>query len=114
MVHNLEHGYTILWYDDSVAADEDALLEIRGLARKFADTDNQRAKFIAAPWTGDDGDAFPDGQHVAFTHWSVGGDNDPSGDQDGVFQYCSEVSGAALDTFMTDYPYLDSPEPNAG
>ena len=30
-----------------------------------------------------------------------------------MWQYCSDVSGAALDTFMTDYPYMDSPEPNA-
>ena len=33
--------------------------------------------------------------------------------QVGVWQYCSDVSGAALETFMEDYPYMDSPEPNA-
>jgi hypothetical protein len=31
----------------------------------------------------------------------------------GVFQYCSKPSGAALKTFMLDYPYTDSPEPDA-
>jgi hypothetical protein len=113
LVHNLEHGYTVLWYDDTIAADEDAVLEIRGLARKFSDSDNQRSKFIAAPWTADDGDAFPEGQHVAFSHWSIGDDGDPSGEQTGIFQYCSETSGEALEQFMTDYPYTDSPEPNA-
>jgi hypothetical protein len=113
LVHNLEHGYTILWYDDTIADDEEALTEVEGLARKFSGTDNQRAKFIAAPWTSEDGDAFPDGAHVAFSHWSVGGDNDPSGEQTGVWQYCDAVSGEALDSFMTDYPYTDSPEPNA-
>ena len=114
LVHNLEHGYTILWYDDTVAADDEAVTEIRGLAAKFADSDNQRSKFIAAPWTAEDGDAFPDDRHIAFSHWSVGGDNDPSGEQTGVWQYCSETSGEALDSFMTEYPYLDSPEPGAG
>lgn len=113
LVHNLEHGYTILWYDETIAEDEQALTEVEGLARKFADTDNQRAKFIAAPWTSEDGDPFPEGQHVAFSHWSIGGDNDVSGEQFGVWQYCSETSGEALDQFMTDYPYTDSPEPNA-
>jgi hypothetical protein len=114
LVHNLEHGYTILWYDETIADDDEAMLELESLADKFADTDNFRAKFIAAPWTSEDGEAFPDDQHVAFTHWSVGADGDPSGTQTGVWQYCSEVSGAALDQFMLDYPYPDSPEPNAG
>jgi hypothetical protein len=113
LVHNLEHGYTILWYDDTIAADEDALTEIRGLAAKFSDSDNFRSKFIAAPWTAEDGAGFPDDMHVAFSHWSVGGDGDPSGEQTGAWQYCSETSGEALETFMTDYPYTDSPEPNA-
>jgi hypothetical protein len=35
------------------------------------------------------------------------------GEQVGVWQYCSAPSGAALETFMKDYPYLDSPEPDA-
>ena len=113
LVHNLEHGYTILWYDETIAADEAALTEVRGLAGKFSDSDNQRSKFIAAPWTAEDGAPFPDDMHVAFSHWSVGGDGDPSGDQTGAWQYCSETSGEALDSFMTEYPYTDSPEPNA-
>ncbi len=52
--------------------------------------------------------------HIAITHWSQGGAGitDVS-KQVGVFQYCSSVSGAALKDFMTKYPYLDSPEPNA-
>ena len=113
LVHNLEHGYTILWYDETISADDAAVTEIRGLAAKFSDSDNQRSKFIAAPWTAEDGDAFPDDMHVAFSHWSVGGDGDPSGEQTGAWQYCSETSGEALNDFMTEYPYTDSPEPNA-
>ena len=58
------------------------------------------------PWLESDGKAFPDGQHIAFTHWSIGGaDQDPAGDgQVGVWQYCSDVSGDALNTFMLDVP----------
>jgi hypothetical protein len=113
LVHNLEHGYTILWYDETTADDADAMDAIRGIADKFSDSDNLRSKFIAAPWTADDGADFPEGQHVAFSHWSVGGDGDPSGEQTGVWQYCSEPSGEALESFMDEYPYTDSPEPNA-
>jgi uncharacterized protein DUF3105 len=121
LVHNLEHGYTILWYDETIADDADELTTIEGIADKFkANDDNLRLKFIAAPWTsadekeeGKDG-KFPEGMHVAFSHWSAGG----SGESDttkqvGVFQYCSKPSGAALKEFMLDYPYTDSPEPDA-
>lgn len=114
LVHNLEHGYTLLWYDDTIADDDADLTELRGIAEKFGDTDNPRYKFIALPWTEADGEPFPDGQHVAFTHWSVGGTGETdTSKQVGAWQYCSEVSGAALDTFMKEYPYFDSPEPNA-
>ncbi len=121
LVHNLEHGYTILWYDESIADDADKLVVIEGIADKFrANDDNLRLKFIAAPWTAADekeggkNGKFPDGMHVAFSHWSAGG----SGESDttkqvGAWQYCSGVSGEALKDFMLEYPYTDSPEPDA-
>lgn len=115
LVHNLEHGYTILWYDETAAADDDMLNTIEGIADKFTEDDeNFRLKFIAAPWTSEDGEDFPEGQHIALTHWSAGGngETDPS-KQQGVWQYCSEPSGAALKSFMDKYPYTDSPEPGA-
>ena len=111
LVHNLEHGYTILWYDDTIS--DDAVTEIRGIAEKFGD-DDLRDKFIAVPWTSEDGDAFPEGQHIALTHWSIGGQGETDAKkQVGAFQYCSELSGEALDAFMQEYPYFDSPEPGA-
>ena len=89
--------------------------ELRAIADKFAGTSNLRFKFKAVPWLGSDGKSFPEGQHIAFTHWSIGGaDQDPSGDgQVGVWQYCTDVSGDALNAFMLKYPYMDSPEPTA-
>jgi hypothetical protein len=111
LVHNLEHGYTILWYDESVADDAGQVSEIKAIAKKFdLDDTNFRLKFIAAPWesSDEDGEPFPEGQHVAFTHWK--GDESSS---TGVWQYCSETSGAALETFMADYPYTDAPESGA-
>lgn len=115
LVHNLEHGYTILWYDQTVAKDSSQMNELQAIADKLAGTSNFRTKFKAVPWlpTDEDGKPFPDGAHVALTHWSAGGEGetDPA-KQQGVFQYCSAVSGAALNTFMDKYPYFDAPEPN--
>ena len=112
LVHNLEHGYTVVWYDETAAADSQMMDDLRGMAAKNAGTDNLRHKFKAAPWTSDDGDPFPKGQHIAMTHWSIGGvgETDES-KQVGAFQYCSAPSGAALEEFMDKYPYMDSPEP---
>lgn len=115
LVHNLEHGYAILWYDETIADDTEAMADIEAISRKFGD-DNFRDKFIAAPWlsTDEDGKEFPDGQHVALTHWSAGGDGVTDvKKQVGAFQYCSEPSGAALDAFIDKYPYTDTPEPSA-
>jgi len=119
LVHNSEHGYTILWYDETAADDDSTMNEIEALSDKFrSDSDNLRFKFIAAPWTSADekeSGKFPDGKHVAFSHWSVGGAGESDASkQVGVFQYCSDPSGSALEKFMLDYPYTDSPEPDAG
>jgi len=121
LVHNLEHGYTLLWYDATVANNASELNEIRAIANKFAGTDDWRDKFIAVPWTAADAatekkplQTFPSGTHIAFAHWSAGGNgNTDTSKQVGAFQYCSGVSGAALKQFMIDYPYTDSPEPIA-
>ena len=113
LVHNLEHGYTLVWYDETIANDDEAMTELRAVANQFPGTDNFRYKFKAVPWTEEDGEPFPDGQHVALTHWSAGGaGNTAVADQVGVWPYCSEFSGEALSSFMEEYPYFDSPEPN--
>jgi hypothetical protein len=116
LVHNQEHGYTILWYDETAAGDDEMMDDIRAIAAKFKGDDaNFRMKFKAAPWLKDDGKPFPSGQHVAFTHWSNGGTGDAAtGQKVGVTQFCAAPSGEALKTFMDKYPYVDSPEPGAG
>ena len=87
----------------------------RRIADKFhSDPTDCGSKFIAVPWTSATPTRAGSSQtgHVAFTHWSVSGSGDDVA-TDGVWQYCSEASGAALETFMSDYPYRDSPEPRA-
>ena len=112
VVHNLEHGYSLLWYDDTIAKNSDQLAVVKAIAKKYEGT-KLTDKFIALPWTAKDGKAFPKGTHVALTHWSAGGDPTDVSKQQGIWQYCGQPSGAVVQKFMQDYPYTDSPEPQA-
>ena len=79
LVHNLEHGYNILWYDQAVVDDADALAQVREIADGYATVDRSpdpSTAFIAAPWTADDGDAFPARQALR-PHPLVRGPNGP-------------------------------------
>lgn len=118
LVHNLEHGWTIVWYDETVADDDERLQQLEATAAKFdAEGSDPRFNTIIAPWTEEDGEPIPDGKHIAFSHWSVHQDpnvvpsreNVPS-ESFGVSQYCDSFSGAALERFMDKYPYDDAPE----
>ncbi len=112
LVHNLEHGYTVVWYrTDAPQAEIDNLSNI---AKTFGGDDyNPADKFIAAPWSASDGTGFPEGKNVVLARWTA----DPTnpGDQalqKGVRQACTQVSGAAIADFMAQYPVAGSPEPN--
>jgi len=114
LVHNLEHGYTLLWYDQTIADNSDSVAVIKGIASKFESSSPVgRDKFIAVPWTAKDGKPFPKGTHVALTHWSMGGTHGHPQKQLGIWQYCAKPSGATVTSFMKAYPYTDSPEPGA-
>lgn len=110
LVHNLEHGYTILWYDETFANREQALQELENMAGKFS-ADTLDTAFIAAPWTSadaaDEGE-FPQGKHIALTHWYA--DPQTRGDQQAVTQYCAEFSGGVVEQFMSEYPQAAAPE----
>lgn len=110
LVHNLEHGYTILWYDESIADDDAALQEIQDLSRKFSD-DTLDSAFIAAPWKAEDAEdegEFPDDKHIALTRWYA--DPETREDQKGITQYCGQLSGEVVEQFMADYPQEAAPE----
>jgi hypothetical protein len=112
LVHNLEHGYNLLWYDETIAESSDDLATVRAIASKY-EGNKLTDKFIALPWTEEDGKAFPKGTHVALTHWSAGGDPSDPSKQQGIWQYCAKPSGAVVAKFTEDFPYSDSPEPQA-
>lgn len=101
LVHNLEHGYTIVWYaEDLPQAQQDELRRISELARGMDET---AGKFIATAWDASYGE-FPEGKPVAISHW---------GAENGYRQHCGSVSGEVIQQFIERYPYTDSPEPDA-
>nr|WP_202886679.1 DUF3105 domain-containing protein [Kribbella sandramycini] len=109
LVHNLEHGYTILWYRDTLPDEQKSQIESISKA-KLPDSTN--GKFIAAPFRVTDGKEWPAGKNVAFSHWSG---NKPGSDKAfGHRQFCGSVSGEALTQFMDKYPAADAQEPNGG
>ena len=103
-MHSLEHGHTILWYDETVKPGTDAYKDIQAIAKKY---DPETDKVMAAPWNESDGGSFPSGKHVALTHWTG-----PE-DQKGATQYCEAPSGAVVASFVKDYPPSNAPEPGA-
>jgi uncharacterized protein DUF3105 len=112
LVHNLEHGYTILWYREN--APSEVIRDAQRAAKTFGGDDyNPADKFIAAPWSDADGGAFPDGKNVVLARWTAN-PQDPSDttQQRSVHQACGQFSGQAIKDFMAKYPYSASPEPN--
>jgi hypothetical protein len=111
LVHNLEHGYTILWYVDSATDEQKATL--RAVAKQANDSNAARDKFIVSAWDPSYG-AFPSGKRFALSHWSAD-PNDPSnaGKHQGHRQLCGDVSGDVVQKFIEAHPRTSAPEPNA-
>ena len=109
LVHNLEHGYTILWYRDTLPKDQIDQIEKMSKAKL---PDSSSGKFIAAPFRETDGKPWPDGKSIAFSHWS--GNQQGTETAFGHRQFCGSVSGEALTQFMDKFPALDAQEPNGG
>jgi len=98
LVHNLEHGYTVIWYaEDLPQAQVDELEQISDIARE---QDPTAGKFIVSAWD----DAYGELEKpVAMSHW---------GAEQSHRQLCGGVSGEAVQEFIDAYPASDSPEPN--
>jgi hypothetical protein len=105
LVHSQEHGWTMVWYDETLADDEAAMAEVQAAADAVNAAGVTKVVFV--PWTSDDGDAFPDDMHVAMSHWGGGEDETE------YRQYCATVHPDAVLAFAERNPYTDSREPNA-
>lgn len=101
LVHNLEHGYTIVWYTNDLPDDQKAMLQkASDLARKSTST---AGKFLVTAWDESRGD-YPAGKKVGITHW---------GKDKSYRQMCGGVSGEVIEKFIDAHPWSDAPEPNA-
>ncbi|WP_411283833.1 DUF3105 domain-containing protein [Lapillicoccus sp.] len=111
LVHNLEHGYTVLWYLKSEgAAKADQLQKLAEVGSKL---DASAGKFIVAPWNDGYG-AFPAGKKYALSHWSAtGGAGGANATQSGHRQLCGDLSGETVMSFVNAYPKTDAPEAGA-
>jgi hypothetical protein len=102
LVHNLEHGYTIVWYDATIkGAQLSALKDLSTNARARSET--APSKFIVSAWDNAYGH-FPAGKHLGISHWGTATSH---------VQLCGKVSGQAVSTFIKNYPAADSPEPTS-
>jgi hypothetical protein len=105
MVHSLEHGHTLIWYDETIKPGSTEYQQLQEVADRY----NGTTTYInVVPWLSADGPAFPEGKHVVLTHWAGSGDH-----QEGIWQYCGKTSGAVIQDFVKKYPNTDSPEAGA-
>ncbi len=108
LVHNLEHGYTVLWYDGSTSAKQ--LATLKAIGKQANASPEASEKFIVSAWDTAYG-TFPAGKHFALSHWSA--DANDLKKQSGHREMCGDVSGAAVESFIKAYPRTSAPEPNA-
>jgi hypothetical protein len=103
LVHNLEHGYTILWYDTTIKGNQLAQLKDIAASARNDDATGPNGKFIVSAWDDTYGD-FPTGKHIGLSHW---------GSADSFTQVCGKVSGDVVADFIDKHPASDAPEANA-
>lgn len=101
LVHNLEHGYTLVWFSSELPAEQRD--QLREVAADLRGSPSTGGKLVVVEWDDSYG-PLPDDRPVVLTHWTADG---------GVRQACSAASGEALTAFVDRFPYTDSPEPNA-
>ena len=100
LVHNLEHGYTVLWYDGAKVKDTALLKEIATQGDKQTESSG---KFKVVEWDSQRG-AFPADKPSALVHWAKDA---------GHRQMCGDLSGQAVADFVKKYPASDTQEPGA-
>jgi hypothetical protein len=99
LVHNLEHGYTILFFDGAAAKGKlDLIKDITAQANKMPES---KEKFLAVEWDSSRGKMA---KPFVLSHWSRA---------NGHRQFCGDVSGAVVVDFVKKYPLTDTQEPGA-
>ena len=92
VVHNLEHGGVVIWYQDT-ATDEDVAKLTQFVQQQLG---TQNFKIILSPWAGED---F--GHPIAVTAWDW-------------LLYLDSADTDRIREFQSDHPPTDAPEPAGG
>ena len=90
-VHNLEHGYVVVWYDDKLPAAD--VTKLQDLAKNPSLSN----LLVVGWWQGD----LPAGKHVVMTSW-------------GRTERCGSVSDAAVRGFYVDHQNDKNLAPEVG
>jgi hypothetical protein len=112
LVHNLEHGYTILWYDATAGDAKKA--ELEQLSKVANKTEWALGKFIVSAWDPAYGE-LPAGKKFALSHWSatLATGKSTVASQAGHRELCGDLSGAVVKDFVQQFPLTSAPEPGA-
>ena len=112
LVHNLEHGYTVLWYDQSAGEAKEMKDALQDLAKVANKIDSASGKFIVSAWDPSYGE-LPAGKKFALSHWSatLGADKTTVASQAGHRQLCGDLSGEVVKAFVQKFPRTSAPEP---
>ena len=101
LVHNLEHGYTILWYDGSKVKDTDPAQGRRRPGQQA----QQSPPASSRSSSGTPAVArSPRASRTPSSHWAKDA---------GHRQLCGDLSGQAVVDFVKKYPASDTQEPGA-
>ena len=95
LVHNLEHGYTIVWYDNTIKGKQlDARSKDLAASARTHDAAGPTAQ-VHRVRVGRRLRHFPAGKHIGMSHW---------GAEDSHTQLCGKVSGDVGRDFIKKYP----------
>ena len=114
LVHNLEHGYTVLWYDQAAGEAKEMKAKLEDLAKVTNKLDPSANKFIVSAWDPSYGE-LPAGKKFALSHWSatLAADKTSVASQVGNRQLCGDLSGEVVKAFVEKFPRTSAPEPGA-
>lgn len=96
LIHNLEHGGIVIWYDPEAVSDGDVSALTQLVERQNAQGIGGRYKWILTPWGG--GDELPSPIVVTAWNWLL---------------ELEEADTGAIETFADEH-YGIAPEPNGG
>ncbi len=96
VVHNLEHGQIVIWYESDLPEEEKQLIE--------EIVSDDLLATVALPYN------VPGDDSYALTAWLAGAQGNEEDHGTGILQTCDRVSQAAVDEFRRDYQGK-SPEP---